>query len=101
MARKAKSTNKNFLNEAISDVKSELKRLNNSRKALTSKLGSATKSLLATRASEDKLRDKLSLLIAREGKIREAQSNIKGAIAKNKARTSRVKKIKDELSESD
>lgn len=101
MARKAKSANKNFLNEAISDVKKELKRLNTNRKKLTSKLTSATKSLLSTRAAEDRLRDKLSLLIAKEGKIRETQSNIKGAISKNKARTSRVKKIKDELSESD
>ncbi len=101
MARKAKSTSKNFLNDAISDVKKELKRLNTNRKKLTSKLNSATKSLLSTRASEDRLRDKLSLLIAKEGKIRETQSNIKGSISKNKARVSRVKKIKDELSESD
>jgi len=101
MARKAKSATKNFLNEAISDVKNELKKLSVTRKTLTSKLASSTKLLLSTKATEDRLRDRLSLLIAREGKIREAQSNIRGALTKLKSRTTRVKKIKDELSESD
>jgi septal ring factor EnvC (AmiA/AmiB activator) len=101
MARKAKPATKNFLNEAISDVKKELKKLVVTRKKLTSKLASSTKSLLATKATEDRLRDRLSLLIAREGKIREAQSNIRGALTKLKSRTTRVKKIKDDLSESD
>jgi hypothetical protein len=64
-------------------------------------LASSTKSLLSTKATEDRLRDRLSLLIAREGKIREAQSNIRGALTKIKSRTTRVKKIKDDLSESD
>jgi len=101
MARKAKPSTKNFLNEAISDVKKELKKLSVTRKTLTSKLASSTKSLLSTKATEDRLRDRLSLLIAREGKIREAQSNIRGALTKIKSRTTRVKKIKDDLSESD
>ena len=101
MARKAKPENKNFLNEAISDVKKELKKLLITRKTLTSKLTSSTKLLLSTKATEDRLRDRLSLLIVREGKIREAQSNIKGALTKLKSRTTRVKKIKDDLSESD
>jgi len=101
MARKAKPATKNFLNEAISDVKKELNKLSVTRKTLTSKLASSTKLLLSTKATEDRLRDRLSLLIAREGKIREAQSNIKGALTKLKGRTSRVKKIKDDLSESD
>ena len=101
MTKKAKPANKNFLNEAISDVKKELKKLAVNRKKLTSKLTSSTKSLLSTKATEDRLRDRLSLLIAREGKIREAQSNIRGALTKLKSRTSRVKKIKEDLSESD
>jgi len=101
MAIKAKPATKNFLNEAISDVKRELKKLAFSRKNLTSKLASSTKSLLSTKATEDRLRDRLSLLISREGKIREAQSNIRGALTKLKSRTTRVKKIKDDLSESD
>ena len=101
MARKAKPATKNFLNEAISDVKKELKKLVITRKNLTSKLASSTKSLLSTKATEDRLRDRLSLLISREGKIREAQSNIRGALTKLKSRTTRVKKIKDDLSESD
>lgn len=101
MAIKAKPVTKNFLNEAISDVKKELKKLAFSRKNLTSKLASSTKSLLFTKATEDRLRDRLSLLISREGKIREAQSNIRGALTKLKSRTTRVKKIKDDLSESD
>jgi hypothetical protein len=101
MARKAKASNQNFLKEAISDVKKELNRLNISRKTLTSKLNLATKSLLMTKSTEDRLRDKLSLLIAKEGKIRETQSNIKGSISRLRARTVRVKKIKDDLSESD
>ena len=101
MARRAKPATKNFLNEAISDVKKELNKLSVTRKTLTSKLASSTKLLLSTKATEDRLRDRLSLLIAREGKIREAQSNIRGALAKLKSRTTRVKKIKDDLSESD
>jgi septal ring factor EnvC (AmiA/AmiB activator) len=101
MARKAKPATNNFLNEAISDVKKELKKLGTTRKKLTSKLSASTKALLSTKATEDRLRDRLSLLIAREGKIREAQSNIRGALAKLKSRTTRVKKIKDDLSESD
>ena len=101
MAKKAKPASKNFLNEAISDVKKELNKLSANRKKLTSKLTASTKALLATKATEDRLRDKLSLLIAREGKIREAQSGIRGALTKLKSRTSRVKKIKEDLSESD
>ena len=101
MAIKAKPASKNFLNDAISDVKKELKKLSVTRKTLTSKLTSSTKLLLSTKATEDRLRDRLSLLIAREGKIREAQSTIRGALTKLKSRTTRVKKIKDDLSESD
>ena len=93
--------NKNFLKDAIVDVQKELKRLTSSKKFLGTKLGKTNRSLLATRAREDGLRDTLSKLISREGKIREVQHNIKQSISNVKSRVLRVKKIKDELSESD
>ncbi len=97
VASRKPSKNQNYLMAAMSDIGKELRRLTSGKKKLRVKLESSRRELLKLKAREDRTRDRLTKLIAKEGPIHEGQRNLKRSITEVKNRILKVKKIREEI----
>ncbi len=95
--RRKSSKNQNYLTAAMSDIGKELRRLTLGKKRLRSRLESSRRELLRLKVREDRVRDRLTKLIAKEGPIHENQRNLKRSITELKNRILKVKKIREEI----
>jgi len=95
--RRKSAKNQNYLVAAMSDIGKELRRLTLGKKRLRSRLESSRRELLRLKAREDRARDRLTKLIAKEGPIHENQRNLKRSITELKNRILKVKKIREEI----
>ena len=98
-SRKKKQTN--YLTAAMYDIGKELRRLTSGKTKLQGRLNKSRRSLLRLKVREDKMRDKLTKLIAKEGPIQEHQRLLKQAITNLKNRILKVKKIREEIRDPD
>jgi|TARA_Y100000034_G_scaffold18613_1_gene20684 chromosome segregation ATPase len=87
----------NYLNAAMSDIGKELRRLTSGKTKLQSRLNKSRRNLLNLKAKEDRLRDKLTKLIAKEGPIHEHQRLLKQSLTTIKNKILKVKKIREEI----
>ena len=95
--RRKLAKNQNYLMAAMSDIGKELRRLTSGKKKLRVRLESSRRELLKLKAREDRARDRLTKLIAKEGPIHEGQRNLKRSITEVKNRILKVKKIREEI----
>jgi len=98
-SRKKKQTN--YLTAAIYDIGKELRRLTSGKTKLQGRLNKSRRSLLRLKVREDKMRDKLTKLISKEGPIQEHQRLLKQSITNLKNRILKVKKIREEIRDPD
>ena len=89
--------NENYLIAAMSDIGKELRRLTSGKTTLQGRLNRSKKDLLGLKAKEDKLRDRLTKLIAKEGPIHEHQRLLKQSLTNIKNKILKVKKIREEI----
>ena len=97
VSRRKSSKDQNYLMAAMSDIGKELRRLTSGKKNLRSRLDGTRRELLNLKAREDRARDRLTKLIAKEGPIHENQRNLKRSITELKNRILKVKKIREEI----
>ena len=95
--RVSKKGDEQYLSEALKDLSRELSELKKQKSSFETELRKEKVGLSLTQSQEQKLRDKISRLVAKEAKINEKRLSINETITKLKDKMKHVEKIKDEL----
>jgi chromosome segregation ATPase len=89
--------NENYLTAAMSDIGKEIRRLTSGKAKLRGRINKSRRDLLGLKSKEDKIRDRLTKLIAKEGPIHEHQRLLKQSLTNIKNKILKVKKIREEI----
>lgn len=93
----ANVVNKDFLSDALTDVKRELTKLKIDKENLTTKMESVGRAMGRAKVEQARLRDELTRVVAREGIIQTRATNIRNKLTRVKERILKVARIKDDL----
>ncbi len=90
---------KNVLAEAIADLDNKLNELTEEKKSLQNHLSAVENNIEKAHLLETRLRDKLSNIVAKEGRLSEKRKKLDDKLATIKERLIKIGKIKTELAE--
>ncbi|MBW2985610.1 hypothetical protein KY313_03065 [Candidatus Woesearchaeota archaeon] len=87
------------LKDALSDLEEELSNLRKQKTGLSKQLKKTGSNIVGTQAEEEKLRNQIARLVAKEGILGRKRNRLKEKLDDTTEKISKVKHIKEELSE--
>ena len=88
-----------ILKSAISDLDKELANLRKQKKTIDTKVNNLGNDIIGTQTEEEKLRDQISRLVAKEGILERKRNKLKERLTNTTGKISKVKSIKDQLTD--
>jgi len=88
-----------ILKDAILDLEKELKNLKQQKKTITTKISNTTGNITDAQISEEKLRNEIAKLVAKEGLLEKKRNRLKEKLDETSGKISKVKSIKDQLTD--
>ena len=85
--------------EAIGDIDKELEKLKKERGELESSSKNVGENITSAQVEESNLRQKISVLVEKEGQLEKNKSKLKEKLESIKSKIAKVSRIKEELSE--
>ena len=89
----------NVVKDALSDLEEEFSNLRKQKDGLNKQLRKTGSNIVGTQSEEEKLRNQISRLVAKEGILERRRNKLKEKLADTKEKISKVRHIKEELTE--
>ena len=89
----------NVVKDALSDLEEEFTNLRKQKDGLNKQLRKTGSNIVGTQAEEEKLRNQISRLVAKEGVLERKRNKLKEKLDDTKEKISKVRHIKEELTE--
>ena len=89
----------NVVKDALSDLEEEFTNLRKQKDGLNKQLRKTGSNIVGTQAEEEKLRNQISRLVAKEGVLERKSNKLKEKLDDTKEKISKVRHIKEELTE--